>query len=187
MKRLRTRLSPTMLVAIAALVVATGGTAIAAGEIITRPDQLGPSVVTSSKLASNAVISSRVANGAILQQDMARPVLRARVVDSVGGGTLATFSDAIAMNRLGVGSYRLTFDAVDLANASDLRKCALTASTNAVTPFNQHLSADVTAGPGPYDVTVATSYGSVRRSAGFGEYYVAQQPYDSGFDVILSC
>src|ERR1044072_2783396 len=77
----KTRRPPASLaVAFAALFVALGGTALAqSGVLITSPDQLGPSVVTSPKIATDAVRTSTVLDRAIAQRDEANPSLRAKI------------------------------------------------------------------------------------------------------------
>jgi len=68
-KRLRPRLpSPAMVVAVLALVVALGGSAVAA-VIVGRPSQLGKNVVTGKKIKKNAVTSTKVKDHSLLRKD----------------------------------------------------------------------------------------------------------------------
>jgi hypothetical protein len=60
MHKLRGRLTPSTLIAAATLIVAASGSSIAAGEIITTPDQLKDGVVTSQKIAPESVSNLRL-------------------------------------------------------------------------------------------------------------------------------
>ena len=64
MRMFRRRPRPSTIIATAALVLATSGTAIAAGEIITSPDQIKDGVVTASKLAKDSVNGSAIRTAA---------------------------------------------------------------------------------------------------------------------------
>lgn len=70
------RPSPAMIVAVIALIVALGGTAIAAKSVIKLPKnsvgsrQLKKKSVTTGKLANNAVNGAKVANGSLTGQDI---------------------------------------------------------------------------------------------------------------------
>jgi SnoaL-like domain len=85
MSRLRRQLSPTMLVALLALVLAATSTATAA-VLINSPDQLGDDVVTNSKIATDA-ISARalgepsVGSSHLTDQAVTNPKLATSAVD----------------------------------------------------------------------------------------------------------
>ena len=70
MHQLRRRLSPSTLIATVALIAATGGTAIAAGEIITSPTQIANRVVQQRHETNPSLRYSVAANGALLTGDM---------------------------------------------------------------------------------------------------------------------
>jgi hypothetical protein len=60
-----------MIVAILALIVATGGTAVAQGILIRSSNQLADGVVTGPKLAASAVTSAQVAQDTLNRNDLA--------------------------------------------------------------------------------------------------------------------
>lgn len=91
MKTLRGRLSPSTLIATAALVAAMGGTAVAAGEVITRPDQV----------ADDVVESRHVRAGAVSRSDLERPYFHVRV--SKEGQLIGSGNDG-TVQRVGVTS-----------------------------------------------------------------------------------
>jgi hypothetical protein len=72
---IRRRLSPSMVVACIALLVALGGTSVAAVSALPRNSvgaaQLKNSAVIGTKIASNAVTSAKVKNGSLLAVDFA--------------------------------------------------------------------------------------------------------------------
>src|SRR5262245_18610095 len=105
------RLSPSLLIAIAALFVALAGSAVAAtAVIITSPDQLGPDVVTGPAIAQNAISSTEVQPDSLTDLDFKDPQLKVRVL---GDGAVLSGSDGTA-KRVGVGTYQVTFDAIAL-------------------------------------------------------------------------
>jgi hypothetical protein len=79
MHHITRRLSPSLTLAIGALFLALAGTAIAAGEIITSPDQIKDRVVTGPKLADHAVSSRTVADSSVRLEHLAQPVVAAGV------------------------------------------------------------------------------------------------------------
>ena len=138
------RLSPSMIVALVALVVAMSGTAVAAGEIITRSDQLAADVVTNPKIASDAVTAraldepsvnsshltansvgeSELDDGSVEQRDQAHPILRTRV----GADGSANGDTRPPTERIATGFYRVTFDRQDLPGRTGLSACAFSAT-----------------------------------------------------------
>ena len=65
------RPSPALVISCLALLFAASGTALAAGELITRSDQLADQVVTGPKLATGAVDSRTVATDSLTRNDLA--------------------------------------------------------------------------------------------------------------------
>jgi len=65
------RPSPAMVVALLALFVACGGTAVAAGVLITSSSQIRNGVVTSSKIANRAITSAKLAGSAVTAHQIA--------------------------------------------------------------------------------------------------------------------
>ena len=65
------RPSPALLVAILALIVATGGTAYAQSVLIQRSSQIANGVVTGPKLAADSVASTNVAPDSLNRNDIA--------------------------------------------------------------------------------------------------------------------
>ena len=109
-----------MIVAVVALVLAAGGTAVAAGELITRPDQVATGVLDGRHLAQRSVA----------KRDLEDVYLRMRV--SAAGQALGTGNDGTAVKETR-GRYRITFhsDAQDGSGPRenlDLRDCAVTAT-----------------------------------------------------------
>src|SRR3954470_19255540 len=68
---MRRRPSPAMIVAIVALFIATGGTAVAQGILIRNSNQLADGVVTGQKLATSSVTSTQVAPESLNRNDLA--------------------------------------------------------------------------------------------------------------------
>jgi hypothetical protein len=91
------RPTPALIVAILALIVATGGTAVAQGILIRSPQQLADGVVTGTKLGLSAVTSANVAqdtlnrndiaDAAITNRELSNPVFSAAVD---GDGTVSS-------------------------------------------------------------------------------------------------
>jgi hypothetical protein len=184
-KKLLDRLSPSMIVAMISLVVAMGGTAVAASQVlIDSPDQLANGVVTIGKLASSSVNGTKILNGSVLQADQVHPVVRAQVN---ADGTLADAGDAtVAKLPLdGPGHYRLTFDESDFNGVTDLDQCAITANPTQHGPFGGPMMVDVTSVSG-FSVTVVTSWVTVVRQ-GVPENILRPVETDSGFDLIAAC
>ena len=180
MRTLRSRLSPALVVALIALAVAMGGTAVATGLVmITRPEQLAKNVVVKQAIATAAIDASKVENGTLRHADQQHPVLRARVRSD---GTLDfDASDAQSVVHTMTGEYRIAFDRLDLARASDLRGCVFTAT------MPNHVGGWVTANwGGAMDVVVQTRYPDVGRD-GWGNFVVNSHRVDMPFDLIAAC
>ena len=100
--RNRPRLSPTLVLATAALVAASGGSAIAAGELITRAEQIAPGVIDGDHIRPHSIAKT----------DTQHPTLRLRVTNN--GALLRDTGDGTAQ-RIGIGQYLVRFnrDAID--------------------------------------------------------------------------
>ena len=120
----RRRLSPSLIIATAALVAATSGTAIAqSGILISSPDQLAKSVVTQPKLAPDAVAMSNLRDGSVIQSKQANPHLRARA--TANGTKINGDAD---VKRLARGHYRVSFLPGIELRRNDLDPCAFVAA-----------------------------------------------------------
>src|ERR1044072_9230621 len=110
----KTRRPPASLaVAFAALFVALGGTALAqSGVLISSPDQLGPSVVTSPKIAPSAVTTADVLDHTIAQRDERNPSLRAKIRKD--GTVLAGDIAGSIQHVAGSNRYEIAFSSGDL-------------------------------------------------------------------------
>jgi hypothetical protein len=86
MHHITRRLSPSLMLVIGALFLALAGTAIAAGEIITSPDQIKDRVVTAPKLADDAVTSRTLADFSVRLEHLAQPVVAAGVNEGLKAG-----------------------------------------------------------------------------------------------------
>jgi hypothetical protein len=68
---MKRRPSPALIVALLALIVATGGTAYAQGILIRNSNQLADGVVSTPKIATSAVTSNQVAPDSLNRNDLA--------------------------------------------------------------------------------------------------------------------
>jgi hypothetical protein len=100
MHHITRRLSPSLMLAIGALFLAFAGTAIAAGEIITSPDQIKDGVVTSPKIPPESVSNLRLKD--------AQLKLRVRANGTSNGAGDGTVVRAPLEPK---GVYDVTFDA----------------------------------------------------------------------------
>jgi hypothetical protein len=112
MHQIKRRLSPSYVVAFAALFVALAGTATAA-VIIDSPDDIADSVVTGPKLAPNSISSSKVITGTIGNNDLDDPQLKVRATKL--GGVLPDSDGTV--EHVGAGEYLVTFQASKLHDA----------------------------------------------------------------------
>jgi hypothetical protein len=128
------RLSPSLAVAALALTAATGGTAFAAGELITDPSQIAPRVIDSRHIRPHGIARS----------NLQRPALRVRV--SREAELLGDHNDG-TVRKLNTGRYEVTFntDAVDdatdpKARPFSLDDCAVVATPRfgGVSTFYEH-------------------------------------------------
>ena len=178
MHHIKRRLSPSLIVAIVALLAALSGTA-AAAVIINSPDELGDDVVTLRAMARNSVDFGTIVDGTVSKNELKDPYLKAQV--NSDGSHLGN-SDAGLTKRVGEGSYEVTFNRVGAgeqgAKTILSRKCAITA-----TPRNTLVNV-VVLGPTiqrPDTVLVKTSHlVNVQGGALF-------QASDSAFDIVATC
>jgi hypothetical protein len=178
MHRITRRLSPSLIVAVVALLVALSGTA-AAAVIIQSPDELADDVVTLRAMDRNSVDGSSIVDGSVSKTDLHDPYLKAQV--NSDGSHLGN-SDAGLTKRVGEGHYEVTFNRVgggeQGAKTIFSRKCAITATPrNTINPV-------VVQGPTaqrPDTVLVRTvSLVSVSGGALF-------EDRDSAFDIVATC
>jgi hypothetical protein len=95
-----------MIVALIALFVACGGTAVAASVMITSGNQIRNGVITGSKLANGTVTSSKIKSGTITAKQIARGSLTGGVIGNGQIGTKQLTSDAVAaLQSAGTTSY----------------------------------------------------------------------------------
>jgi hypothetical protein len=181
MRKLRRRLSPSTLIATAALIAASSGTAIAAGEIITSPDQIKNGVVTAPKLANDSVSQTTIKNRGVTQSDESNPTLRYSVAPN---GTLIT-GDAGGSPQHVAGSnrYDMTFSSADLGpNGFDT--CAF-----AVSPRFKFSSS-----PSQNGHRNMRAYVNYARGSNTFQVFTFEQladgrevPAETAFDVVVGC
>jgi hypothetical protein len=194
-KKLRDRLSPSMIVALIALVVAMGGTAVAASEVlIDSPDQLGTGVVTAAKIANrnvsglqiakDAVSGYRILDHSVGAEDLLHPTLRAQT--NPGGGLTA--GDATLIERPSLGHYFVTFPDV-LQFADDLTHCVSVANvSNFDGPNHQPVMAQVLPQHGTFRVLVETSYLTTHPAGPVGPVGdITARSVDAPFDLVVAC
>ncbi len=85
--RIISKLRPSLAVGVLAAFAVGGGTAVAAGEIITSPGQVKNGVLTEPKLADDAVSARTVGDDAVRLQHLAQPVLATGVNKGVSPGS----------------------------------------------------------------------------------------------------
>ncbi len=178
MKRPRRRPSASMALAFAALFCALGGTALAqSGIIISTPDQLGPAVVTTPKIAADAVTSAKIADQTVSQANERNPSLRASIQrDGTGAGDTGGGIDHVK----GSNRYDIGFTSSDVGQGG-LDDCAFAA--NPRFDFDQSsghraLRAYVNHAAGSPTIQVFTFE---QRSDG------RELPTETAFDVVAAC
>jgi hypothetical protein len=175
------RLSPSFVLAFAALWVALAGTAVA-NVIITSPDQMANGVVTGPKIAKDAVASSQIVPRSILQEDERNPTLRARVASS-GKIITGDVPGGFAGHVPGSNRYDVPFSAGDLGPLG-LDECAV-----AVSPefdFDQseghrQLRAYANLAKGAKQVNVFTYEQRIVNGQ------LIERPTEAAFDLVLGC
>ena len=181
MRTLRRRVSPSTLIATAALIAATSGTAIAAGEIITSPDQIKDGVVTAPKLAGASVSQTKIIDRGVSQRDESNPTLRYSVA---ANGTLITGDMGGSPEHVaGSNRYDMTFSSGDLGQ-NGLDTCAF-----AATPRFRFSSS-----PGQNGHRNMRAYVNYARGANTFQVFTFEQladgreiPAETAFDVVVGC
>jgi hypothetical protein len=174
------RLSPSFVIAIAALFVAMAGTA-AAAVIITSPDQLATGVVTNPKLANDAVTGPKIQARTVAQSDESNPTLRYSVA---ADGTLVTGDMGGNPQHVpGSNRYDLSFTSADLG-PNRLDTCAFVVSPRF----------DFTQAPGHNGHLNQRAYVNHARGSNTFQVFTFEQiadgseiPRETAFDVVVSC
>jgi hypothetical protein len=171
MFNLRKHLSASTLIATAAVVIATSGTAIAAGEIITAPNQI----------ANDVISGGHIKQETISNLDLKDPQLKVRVNKD---GTRNGAGDA-AVTRTRTGVYEVTFNA-GILNGGD--------GTSTDTVLNENCSINATPhgalrqlfvdGPTPQRPNTVIVNTAGLRNTGGAAGFVAE---DNAFDITASC
>jgi hypothetical protein len=178
MHHISRRLSPSLIVAVVALMVALGGTA-AAAVIINNPDELGDDVVTLRAMAKDSVDGSTIVDDTVSKNELQHPHLKSQV--NSDGSHLGN-SDAGLTKRVGEGNYEVTFNRVgggaQGAKTILSRKCAITA-----TPRNT-VNVVVVQGPTTLrpDTVVVRTHSLVNVQGG-----TLFQANDSAFHIVANC
>jgi hypothetical protein len=96
---MHSRISPSFVVAVSALVLAAGGAGYAAG------------TVTSSQIADNTIQSRDIKNGAVVGVDVAnRSLARTKISKGCASGEVAVFGGCVAKASRGPSSYQAAMD-----------------------------------------------------------------------------
>ena len=181
MSKLRRRLSPSTLIATAALIAATSGTAIAAGEIITSPDQIKDGVVTAPKLANDSVSQTTIRDRGVSQRDESNPTLRYSVA---ANGTLITGDMGGSPKHVaGSNRYDLSFSSGDLG-PNGLDTCAFVVSPRF----------EFSSSPSQNGHRNMRAYVNYARGANTFQVFTFEQlpdgreiPAETEFDVVVGC
>ena len=186
------RISPSTAIAIAALVLAMSGTAVAAGALITSSDQVAPDVIDGRHVKAHSVPTD----------DLDDVYLRVRV--DRFGNVIGEDNDGTAV-REQLGTYRVTFDSEAQTGAGprrprDLTNCAVTATPTYNGELNLPYEPQEVVGPTTLQVTRKTPPGyvsipqlgpaSVRVQSLKPRSYNGQFGWmgkDHSFDVIVVC
>ena len=171
MDRVRRRLSPSLILGTAMLVLAGGGTAIAAGELITRGDQIAPGVIDGDHIKAHSLAKG----------DLQHPTLRLRVRRD--GGLYGDPSDATA-TRDSLGVYVVTFNRGigGPRNPRWLDHCAVVATPGPTAGFSGGTGQDVTL------TTTRTATSAVVVHATKPDYELHHSVLrDASFDIAAIC
>ena len=111
------RLTPSLAVSLVALVAALGGTAVAAGELVTRPDQVADGVIE----------SRHIADGTVQRSDLEHQYYRVR---STYKGELIGDRNDGTVTRVGEGHYIVRFPSLlpGPRGSSPIAECAVSAT-----------------------------------------------------------
>jgi hypothetical protein len=179
MQFLSRRLSPSFVIAIAALFVALAGTA-AAAVIVDSPDDMADGVVTESKLAPESVSRAKIKPRAVAQANEANPTLRFSLA---ANGTLLTGDTVTPSHTAGSNRYDISFTKSDLGSAG-LDSCGF-----AVSP-----RFDLTTSPGHNGHLNMRAYVNHARGSGSFQVFTFEQlpegaevPREAAFDVVAGC
>ncbi len=162
------RLSPSLVLAVAALFVALAGTATAA-VIISSPDQL----------ASNVVTSPKIVDGAVAQSDERNPSLRAKI--DRNGKVIAGDVPGGVVEHPKKGLYNVTMSLGDVGPLG-LDTCGVSANPWLDFPENRHLKAYANLAPGSAQVNVFVVEQLIDDKG-----KLAERPADAAFDLVLAC
>ncbi len=167
----------SILAVMAGVIAATGGTAVAAGELITRSDQVARDVIDGGHIKSHSVART----------DEQHPSLRLRV--RADGGLFGDPGDGTA-SRIGIGEYFVRFDHAAMAdpvatprNPRWLDDCAVVATPRVGGISSVGTGQDVTvvtmrgASPGTLVIATAKPDYDLKRPV----------PVDAPFDLAAIC
>ena len=167
----------SILAVMAAVVAATGGTAVAAGELITRGDQVAHDVIDGGHIKSHS----------IARTDQQHSSLRLRV--RADGGTFGDAGDG-TVTKFGIGNYFVQFNRAAIADAAATPKnprwlddCAVVATLRVGGISSIGTGQDVTA------VTMrGTTPGSLVIATAKADYELKRpEPVDAPFDLAAIC
>ena len=147
------RISPSTVIAIAALALAMSGTAVAAGALITSSDQVAPDVLDGRHVKAHSVP----------KDDLEDVYLRVRV--DRFGNVIGEDNDGTAV-REQLGTYRVTFSSEAQTGGGprqprDLTNCAVTATPTSYGELNLPLEPQEELGPTTLTVKRKTPPGYV--------------------------
>ena len=179
MQFLSRRLSPSFVIAIAALFVALAGTA-AAATIVNSPDDMANGVVTEPKLAAESVSRAKIKPRAVAQANETNPTLRFSLA---ANGTLLTGDTVTPSHAPGSNRYDISFTPGDLGSAG-LNSCAFAVSPR----FN------LTTSPGHNGHLNMRAYVNYARGSNNFQVFTFEQlpegaevPREAAFDVVVGC
>jgi hypothetical protein len=177
------RRSPLALaVSVLALIMASAGTAVAAGEIITQPDQLANRVVTHPKLGFESVDGFNLMDGRVGTKDLAHPTFALKV-NKDGSDS----SSSIITRHVAHGRYEVTIPGRDLGRCASVATIRRSPTPDDVFPNN--LDALITVSDPTQErldtVTVTTI--RPRASSSNDTLIYADLFDDQPFNLVVSC
>jgi hypothetical protein len=164
------RFTPSFAVSVVALVAALGGTAVAAGELITRSDQV----------ADDVIQSRHIRDGAVARADLERTYLRVRTNSK--GQLLGAGNDG-TVTREGVGQYLVRFPSLlpGPRGTMPIADCAVTGSARINSnPIN---TTTVTVYDHPVDFNAVRVFTTKPHHDVVGEF----KRQDASFDLVAIC
>lgn len=106
---MRSRFSPSLVVAILALVLAAGGTGYAAGKVTSR--QIKDNTIQSRDLKNNSVTSADLRNGSATGADLKdRSIPRTKLAPGCAAGEAHVFGGCVRRTASGPTSYQAAVD-----------------------------------------------------------------------------